>query len=696
MAGAVNKGPLPARRYALRPDLRIHRWDDADDGGPRFLVHDPVTNSLDQVEWPECLILRELTRPATAEGIARRLGVQMAPRPAVRDVEAYILSLGARGWLRGPEFWRPPRGEGGGWWNWLIAHYLYFRVHLWNPDAFLDRTVGLARKLAWPPLLWIWFGLFCLGVYLWLPRWEEFFFEARRLADWRRLAWMLPVIVMVKAAHELAHAYAAKAGGAAVNSLGVAVILLLPMPYANVTDAWRLNRRGRFRVAAAGVGLELLVAGLALLGWSLSPPGPGRNACLVLSTGAILSTLATNLNPGMRFDGYFLLSNLIGVENLRARSIGYLVRGWRRLFFGISSPEPERALSGAKRLGLLFYAVYAWLYRVAVCVGIAILVYRSFPKAIGLALFAVEGWVFLARPLLMEAAALARLGKRMTPRAVLPLLLAAGAALWCALPLPRRAALPAVARPAEAAAVRAARSGVLAGVRAEEGGEVAAGEVLAVVDSPESDAEARRRAWLEEESRLAEAASWVDEARRRNLPTARARTAARASLVSALRFRVDQEAVKSPLTGRIAVWESWLRPGASVRRGQILGWVEGGGVPAAVGLVDAALAGRLEAGSPARFFPDDGSEPLAGVVEAVEATRLERTSDPVLAGLVPMLREGDSWRPRDPKSRVLVRLERPPARSGQSGVLWVGTTPYSLAADAWAWLSNLAIRESGF
>lgn len=700
MAGSLElSGNVPAAsgaRFMLRPDLRLTRWDDGDDGRPRWLVHDPVVGSREQVAWPECLIILALRRPARLADIVRAVADASPLRPTVDDVAVYVAALGKRGWLRGLGAGKPSPEPPARWLSWLVERYFYMRIPLWHPDGFLRRTLPLARLLARPAVVWLVAAAILFGLYLALPRWEEMAADLRQLLHWRRLVGLVPLIPLVKLVHELAHAYAAKASGARVGSMGVALIFLLPLPYVDVSDAWKLSRRRRLWVATAGVAAELVVGGLALLVWALAPPGGGRLGFLLLATTALVSTLIANLNPGMRFDGYFILSNLIGVENLRGRAIAYLRRWYRRRFLGMVLPEPESALRPAKRAGLLFYAVYAWCYRVALCFGIVFMVYRTLPKALGLCLFAVVAWLLLVRPALGELLSLAREAGRMRLRAMLAVAAVAAAAWWFVGSMPRRASFPAVARRGETASVRVVHAGEVKSILKREGDAVWEGDTLAVIDSSVPALERERSLWLVEEALAAESASLVDPTLREDLIPALARSLARSRVVSAWDARIQEDVVKAPASGMVAELPPGVAEGVYLPRGGLLAVLEADGEPHAVALVDIALGERLDRDAPAWFYPDDGGEPVPGRILGVDSHRLDVTADSLLAGLTPTVRERDGWRLVEPRLRLRIALDAPPARSGQTGRVWVKTKPYSLAVDAWNWLSALAVRESGF
>ena len=122
-------------------------------------------------------------------------------------------------------------------------------------------------------------------------------------------AWGL-ALVLVKVAHEFGHGLAAKRLGCHVPTMGVALIVLCPVLYTDLNETWKLGRwRQRLAIGLAGTATELVLAAWSSLLWSLMAPGPWRDAAALIAAVSWLSSLLINLNPFMRFDGYFVLSD---------------------------------------------------------------------------------------------------------------------------------------------------------------------------------------------------------------------------------------------------------------------------------------------------------------------------------------------------------------------------------------------------
>ena len=151
------------------------------------------------------------------------------------------------------------------------------------------------------------------------------------------------------------------------------------------------------------MGSELVLAVFSTFFWALAPEGGAKNVLFVLASTTWIMTLAINLSPFMRFDGYFVLSDLLDFPNLHERSFA-CARWWmRKTFFGLDEPMPEPDLRPRQRAGLIVFAWLTWFYRLTVFLGIALLVYHIAFKLLGIFLMFVELIWFIARPVWQEA-----------------------------------------------------------------------------------------------------------------------------------------------------------------------------------------------------------------------------------------------------------------------------------------------------
>lgn len=685
------------RAWALRPDIQVLPAE-SEDGSPALLVYDPVPETYDRVEWPESDLVRLLRSPLGIDELLRRFRAGNTLQPTREEVAAYVAELGRRGWLQGSAFWpqsyqEPPRPG----FVRRVTGLFFIQCRLIKPERFLAATVGMVQAVFNPVTRAFLLAVFLAGVYLTAQRWEEYWQDSLGSVGWSSLPYFFLALVVVKTVHEFSHSYQATASGARVPAMGIALFFGMPLPFTDVSDAWRLAWPERRAVAAAGLKAEIALAGVALFLWALSPPGGAATALARLSSVALASTVLTNLNPGPRFDGYYLLVTLLRVENLRGRGAMLLWSALGRLVFGFA----PRGVPGIRRHrgAILVFSAYSIFYRLALGCGLVAMVYHLLPKALGLPAAALAAWMFFGAPGFRLGAALWRERGAMRPTLPGLILLAvlAGLAVWALGSWPRRLAFPGVTRSRVEEAVRVRAEGTLATVAASVGQQVAPGEVLARLESPREPGELAYSEWRLREAELAEERAWRAETGRRESGWRGAETARRRAELDTVLHGAEELAVVSPAGGTLSHWDRTLEPGTPLPRGRLLGWVTDGAADMLVGYVPVAMADRFAAGAEVWFYADSGDGAVRGEVVLIEPSRPELLDHPQLAAQLGAVavKDGTMVLP-GPYARVSVAMERSAARIGQTGRIWVWTKPESLAARAWDWLQALALRESAF
>jgi putative peptide zinc metalloprotease protein len=258
--------------------------------------------------------------------------------------------------------------------TWLqnLLSPLAIRIPLVDPDRALER---------WLPWYGPWFGWVGLAVWAVVvgfgiaaaaSHWSELTADvtSQILAPQNLLILWLTFPV-VKLLHELGHACAVKAWGGEVHEMGIMLLVLMPIPYVDASSASAFPQaRRRVVVGAAGMLVEVFLASIAMLAWveASGLAAPWYDVMLI----AGISTIVFNANPLLRFDGYYMLADLVQIPNLRVRSNQYLGRLVERRLFGVSQDEAE--IPGAERAWLGFYAVLSFLYRTFVMCAIALFI----------------------------------------------------------------------------------------------------------------------------------------------------------------------------------------------------------------------------------------------------------------------------------------------------------------------------------
>jgi putative peptide zinc metalloprotease protein len=377
------------------------------------------------------------------------------------------------------------------WWR-NLANPLSVRWPLWDCDAFLARWS--------PPLLPL---LGPLGALLWLAwvlparwlAWQHGQELAGNLHDQllapANLLLLLLVFPLVKLVHELAHGLAARAFGVPVHEMGLMFLVLAPVPYVEASAAHALRSRWqRAFVGAAGMVAELALAAAALYAWLLLEPGTTRSVMHSVLLIAGLSTLLFNGNPLLRFDGYYVLCDLIEVPNLGPRAGEHWLYLLRRHLLGDRDLKQPAATAGERRWFVL-YQPAALAYRLALTLAIALFVAQEYPVVgLLLAAFAIgSGWLLpLGKGLLflLASPALARHRLRALAGAAAALGLPVFALL--AVPVPARVVAEGLVWVPACAEVRAGEAGRVAALLRDNGSPVAAGEPVLAIESPELDA----------------------------------------------------------------------------------------------------------------------------------------------------------------------------------------------------------------
>ena len=510
-------------------------------------------------------------------------------------------------------------------------------------------------------------------------------------------------LLFIKTLHELGHAYTAIRYGVRVNTMGVAFMLLMPLLYTDVTDAWRLSsRRQRFAIGAAGIVVELSIAGICTFLWAFLPDGSLKSAAFLLATTSWIMSLAVNLNPFMRFDGYYLLSDLWGIPNLQPRSFS-LGRWWlRETLFGLGRPRPDKFGTKSSRY-IIAYCFAVWIYRFFLFLGIALLVYHTLFKALGIILFAVEIFWFILLPVFGELGEWWHMRKQIMKmrRTLVTGVICMAAVLASVIPLSTTVVIPAVLDAHQEAQVFPPMPAQIVSVSVREGMPVDAGDTLFVLASSNLEHQLKntRGTIALLEARLARRAGDERELRD-SLIIEQSLSAARQKLAGLLREQ-DRLTVRAPVTGILRDLDGDAHVGQWVSQKDRLGLVV-----ESAGSTVTAVAGedelwRLSKGAQGRFIPDD---PLMSRLP-VEVTEVSRVSTdkfeiPYLAsvfgGRVATERD-DNGDLRPVKATYLVRFSVGDSEGSNvlRGVVRVAGRAESFAASVWRRVMRVLVRETG-
>lgn len=374
-----------------------------------------------------------------------------------------------------------------------LLNPMALRLPLVNPDRFLQRTLPVARICfsTFGAVIWccaVLAGLIVTGL-KW-PELTEGLLDQVLTAENLLILWF--AYPLVKALHELGHGYASKLRDSPVYEMGVMFLVFFPVPYVDASPTAALpDKRGRAFVAAAGILVELFVAAVAIVVWALLEPGFARSVALNVALIGGVSTLLLNGNPLLRFDGYYVLSDLIEIPNLGQKSNKFWGRIIERYGFGARRDDSEDPpLDRAERLWLIFYGPLAYVYRIALSLSIALLVSMMI-FGLGILIACWTLFMSLVLPMLKHLRHVVthqRLDRvRSRAIAMTSAGIAAVVALVFALPAPMWTNAEGVVWLPERAEVRVGTSGFLTDMLVPAGSEVSDGAALFRTEEPVLD-----------------------------------------------------------------------------------------------------------------------------------------------------------------------------------------------------------------
>ena len=495
----------------------------------------------------------------------------------------------------------------------LLHGYLFFRVPLVRPTRALRAAYPLIKWMYGPTFLLLTILAGVAGIILLFPVWPEFAAYAPKLLTPFGLAVLGVTFMFAKFAHELGHAFTAIRHGCRVGTMDVAFLVMWPVLYTDATEMWKLkSHRDRLRISTAGMSVEIMIACWALLFSHLTDPGILRDALFILAVVTWITSLLINVSPFLRFDGYYILSDFLGLANLQPRSFAMARWRLRELLFNLGDPPPEKFDPSLQRW-LVFYAYFTWIYRFFLFLGIAILVYAHFFKVLGMFLMAVEIVWFIARPIYNEFKSWWGMRRRVGHMRlfIIAALFSTAMILVFLIPWPRSISAPAVLNVADETEILASGSGQLRRWNISLGQTISENENLAEIHSAELAKEIRstRRNIELAEQRLADA----------NVnPNLRDQYLVFKDHISTLNAKLAELfeeqrhlKIKSPRTGKMIFVDSTMHKGAWIGRGTLLGII---GNPGAA-IVEAMFGGpdisKIETGRTAKFYTT--GNPAAGV-----------------------------------------------------------------------------------
>lgn len=378
------------QRSSLRPIPLIGRSDLVVStvfyrGVQHFVVKDPVGLKYHRLSGEQFRMLSQLDGTQTLESLREALLREFpASHPTLRELQQLAADLHQKGLTYTQ---RPGQGETrsqqfrehrGQQIRQVLLNLLSLRLPGWDPDRFLQRLLpfvdwmfrpwGVALCLAFVIASGITLGLHWNEYRQSLPAFEQFF-------GWPNLIFLWLTMAVAKVLHEFGHGLSCRYFGSECHEMGVMLLVFSPCLYCDVTDSWMLpNKWQRIIIGGAGVYVEVILSALAIFIWQATSTGMLHYLSLNLFFVTAVTTVIFNANPLMKLDGYYMLSDLLEIPNLRPQADRFLRETFGHSCLGIEiSRDPFAPQSG--RLWFMIFAVASYLYGWMVLGGVLLFLY---------------------------------------------------------------------------------------------------------------------------------------------------------------------------------------------------------------------------------------------------------------------------------------------------------------------------------
>ena len=368
------------------------------------------------------------------------------------------------------------------------ANPLFIKLPLLRPDSFVAKIYPWCRWVFSTQFFVVVTILAVVALYLIVADWQRFTTSIEGIHSPLGYLGLLVCWLFLKIVHELGHALVCRKYGGSVREAGIVLILFLPIAYVDVSSVWRFRSKWHsILTSTAGMYVEMIFAALAAIIWSFTDSGALNQLCVNFVVMASLTTILFNANPLMRFDGYYVLSDLLGIPNLYSGGQQYLRSFFKRYFLGIGGSTASWPRSSARIIKIYSFAALGW--RFIVCTALVVTAATLFHGA-GAVLVAVAIVLWVALPLVRFIKFLIYgdgISKVNYKRFALSTTCLAGTLIlfltFVPWPIARHA--PAIVQYSPSSAVRAASPGFVSDIRVESGQKVDAGQVIAVIENEE-------------------------------------------------------------------------------------------------------------------------------------------------------------------------------------------------------------------
>jgi len=698
--------PLPQ----LRADLELLSADHSSDGLPSWTLYDPLRGKFYRLGWVEFELLKRW-QTGTAEAIIQQVQRETTIRATLSHVDdlqkmlvenelVVIQSISDIAQLLQKKHARKISRL-----KRLFTFALFYRKPLVNPDEFLKAADTALRPVyRHKTLFYTLVALLAIVVSVGLSA------HAYELKD-TFVKFMNPagfvffglVLVFTNILHEIGHGLVARHYGCSVRQMGVALIFMLPVCYCDTTDAWRLkDHKQRLMINAGGMAIEALFALFAGFLWLVFPEGIFKTLAFFVAVTSLGTTLLVNLNPFLKFDGYYLLADSLQIDNFQAKSFATMRWQLRSWILGHQDSSPYQ-VSQTQRRVMCMYAAATWLYRFFLYQVIALMVYQFWLKALGIVMLVGVICTMLIQPVFKEMLFYAKTVRERgtTKRAFLSGFLFIAILLLFLVPLPRMVAAPAVLSASSVTHYYAPIASQVGAVHVQIGDEVIKGQPLIELVDPEL---LYRKETLEREIdllivKLSRQTKWTEsrDADRITDNDLKAKQAA----FNDVQESISQLTLSATDSGQIVSLPIWLTQGVWVAQNEVLVELTQKRSPEIRAYVNAKHIGRIQL-QDATFLTYPTNIEYQLDTASMSTQSISVLTDETLAisygGAIAVdhSSNGDLIPVQDWHQLKLSSADIPSIEREKKGYVMFSAESRSIAASAVSQTYGMLIRESGF
>lgn len=389
----------------LRQDIRLSRIN-AENGQPRFLVHDPLAHRYFALSKRSVEIISFWPRvPKSTEWLSAAMKAAGRKPPSDEELSALLQFMRSAHMViaRGNSFTAlKSQLTKQNSLNKAIIGAMFFKLPIVRPAHFIRWIYPFFAPLFTRAFTILSCFVMILALTMAIRQPQEIVDQAMTLATLTGGIAFFITLAFIKIIHEFGHAFQAYRNGAHVPRMGIMFLLGLPLPYTELSDVWTLRRRrSRLYVDFGGIFAELALACWAAFAFFFLPDGPMKSLAYLMAVGSLLMSMVININPLMRFDGYYILADWVRIPNLQPRAANLAKWKMREVLFNLGHPPPE-IWSPRKMRRLIAFGVAVYIYRLLLYFGIALMAYAMAFKLLGIFLFVFEIYFFILRPIGLE------------------------------------------------------------------------------------------------------------------------------------------------------------------------------------------------------------------------------------------------------------------------------------------------------